>query len=346
VKGSIVKMRLGVIYEPGVSGAYYRAIFPLQALQRRGHTVVWPRGVDDIPMREFLRCDLVHCYRRMDRIDDLRRLSAQGVAVSFDNDDNLAASEFSGVGRGLKAHRYNKAAFRQILQAAKLADVTTTTTDALAELYRREGVDNVTVLENHLQRDAPGFGARSTHDGTVVGWVAGGEHRVDLERIAIADALERLLEVHPQLRVLTVGLRLPLRSERYEHILEVPFGDLLRATSAIDIGIAPLADTAFNRSRSSVKLKEYGAGGAAWLASPVEPYRHLGGREGGQLVGDEDWFAAIDELVRNPRRRRRLAGRALRWAKTQTIERHVSGWEQAFGEAVERARRRRDERSA
>jgi len=92
-------MRLGVIYEPGVSGAYYRAIFPMQALQRRRHAVVWPTEVDDIPMREFLRCDLVHCYRRMDRIDDLRRLSARGVAVSFDNDDNLAASEFSGVGR-------------------------------------------------------------------------------------------------------------------------------------------------------------------------------------------------------------------------------------------------------
>jgi hypothetical protein len=337
-------MRLGVIYEPGVSGAYYRAIFPMQALQRHGHTVVWPTEVDDIPMREFLRCDLVHCYRRLDRIDDLRRLSARGVAVSFDNDDNLAASEFSGVGRGLQGDRYNKAAFRQIMQAAKLADIATTTTAALAELYRREGVDHVTVLENHLQRDAPGFGARSTHDGIVVGWVAGGEHRVDLERIAIADALERLLEVHPHLRVLTVGLRLPLRSERYEHILEVPFGDLLRATSTIDIGIAPLADTAFNRSRSSVKLKEYGAGGAAWLASPVTPYRDLGGREGGQLVGDEDWFAAIDELIRNPRRR--LARRALRWAKTQTVGRHVSDWERAFGEAVERAGRRRDERSA
>jgi hypothetical protein len=150
-------MRLGVIYEPGVSGAYYRAIFPMQALQRRGHTVVWPTAVDHLPMREFLRCDLVHCYRRMDRIGDLRRLSARGVAVSFDNDDNLAASEFSGVGGGLKGHRYNNAAFRQIIQAAKLADITTTTTDALAELYRREGVDNVTVLENHLQRDAPGL---------------------------------------------------------------------------------------------------------------------------------------------------------------------------------------------
>jgi len=91
----------------------------------------------------------------------------------------------------------------------------------------------------------PALAHGSTHDGIVVGWIAGGEHRVDLERIAIADALERLLEIHPQLRVLTVGLRLPLRSERYEHILEVPFGDLLRATSMIDIGIAPLADTAF-----------------------------------------------------------------------------------------------------
>ena len=108
---------------------------------------------------------------------------------------------------------------------------------------------------------------------------------------------------------------LALQSSRYEHIREVPFVDLLKVASRIDIGIAPLADTVFNRSRSNVKLKEYASGGAAWLASPVGPYRGLGEDQGGMLVEDGDWMSAIDLLIRDRRRRRRLCKHARRGPK-------------------------------
>ncbi len=335
-------MRLGVIYEPASANAYYRATIPMQALERRGHTVVWPTKADDVPLREFLGCDLVHCYRRTDRLGDLRKLSERGVAISFDNDDDFAAAEVSEGGKGLEGHRYNKELFRAMLQAARLADLTTTPNKLLAERYRSAGVDNVVVIENHLTRDMFGFGSKSKHDGVVVGWVAGREHKLDLERIPVTDALKRLLEVHPDLRILTVGVRLPLHSERYEHILDVHFHDLLKITGRMDIGIAPLADTVFNRSRSNVKLKEYSSGGAIWLASPVGPYRALGENQGGLLVADHDWFPALDELIRNPRKRKRLARRALKWAKTQTIDHHAQAWENAFLDATERVQQRND----
>lgn len=333
-------MRLGVIYEPSASNAYYRAVIPMQALERRGHTVAWPTKADAIPLREFLGCDLVHCYRRMDRFGDLRKLSERGVAISFDNDDDFAAAEVGAGGRGLEGRRHNKELFREILQAARLADLTTTPNQLLAERYRSAGVDNVAVIENHLQRDMFGFASKSKHEGVVVGWVAGREHKLDLERIPVTDALKRLLEVHPNLRILTVGVRLPLHSERYEHIPEVHFHDLLKITGRMDIGIAPLADTIFNRSRSNVKLKEYSSGGASWLASPVGPYRALGEQQGGLLVADDDWPSAIDELIRNPRKRKRLARRALKWAKAQTIDRYAQTWENEFLNAIERSQHR------
>jgi glycosyltransferase involved in cell wall biosynthesis len=332
-------MRLGVIYQPGSPNAQYRAIIPMQALEQRGHAVVWPTKPNIVP-REFLQCDLVHCYRHMSRIEDLRRLSARGVAISFDNDDNFVAAEISAQGTGLDAHRQNKRIAREMRQAAMLADVTTTTSELLAESYRVAGADNVVVIGNHLPSKMSAFGSKAKHEGIVVGWVAGGEHRLDLERIPIAQALERLLETHPQLRVLTVGERLPLHSPRYEHIVSVPFIDLLKITSRMDIGIAPLADTAFNRSRSDVKLKEYSSGVTTWLASPVGPYRELGEKQGGSLVGDDDWFVAIDELVRNPRKRKRRAKAALKWAKAETIEHYAADWESEFVQARERAKRR------
>jgi hypothetical protein len=332
-------MRIGVIYEVN-NNAYYRAIIPMRALEKRGHTVVWPpRPEEDVSMRELRTCDLVHCYRRIERIADLRTLSERGVAVSFDNDDNYAASRWSDGGKGLAGNRYNRTIFKRMIEAARGADLTTTPSATLAGIYRNAGVENVTVIENRLERTMPGFGSRSRHDGVVVGWVAGREHHVDLDEIPILTALERVLDVHPDVKVLTVGVKLPLRSPRYEHITEVAFPKLLTVTSMIDIGIAPLADIEFNRSRSDVKVREYSAGAAAWLASPVTPYAGLGEEQGGVLVEDDGWFDAIDRLVRNHRTRRRLARRALRWAKRETIDRYSRAWEEAFENAIAQASR-------
>jgi hypothetical protein len=328
-------MRLGVVYEPRSANAFYRAVFPLQALARRGHTVIWPTDVDELPMKDFLGCDLVHFYRRTDRLDDLRRLSERGVAIGFDNDDNYAAAETSDIGSGLDGLRRNKRIVREIVKAVRLSDLTTTPSAELAEQYRSEGARNVLVVENRLERSMFGFGSRSRHKGVVVGWVAGSEHASDLERIPIADVLGRLLEAHPQMQLVTVGVQLPLRSVRYRHVPEVQFLDLLKVTSGIDIGIAPLADTPFNRSRSDVKLKEYASGGAAWLASPVGPYRGLGEAEGGTLVDDEGWYSALDTLIAKSRMRKRLSRRALAWAKAQAIDNHAQVWELAFEQAIE-----------
>jgi glycosyltransferase involved in cell wall biosynthesis len=300
---------------------------------------VWPQQVDSIPFQEFSRCDLVHCYRRLDRLGDLHALSEAGVAISFDNDDDLAAIDTVKTGR-IEEYRFYKGVFREILKASRLADLTTTPSELLAERYRSAGASDVVVIGNHLERGLAGFGSRAKHKGVVIGWVAGLEHTVELKRIPFIPALKRLLETHSDLRILTVGVRLPLSSERYEHIPQVNFQDLLKTVGQMDIGLAPLSDTPFNRSRSNVKLKEYGACGVPWLASPVGPYLGLGEREGGLLVDDEDWFAALDGLVRNSRMRKRLSKRALRWGKGQTINHYAKVWEREFDAAINRANER------
>jgi hypothetical protein len=331
-------MKLGFICEP-INNAFYRAIIPMRALERRGHTVIWPRvWGEDVPVRDLLGCDLVHCYRSRERIGDLRTLSAHGVTITFDNDDNFAVAEVSEGGKGLAGHRYNRQIFQKLLEAAALADLTTTPSPMLAEIYRAAGVENVAVIENRLERSMRGFNEPERHDDFVVGWVAGKEHSVDAQRIPIVSALNRLLDAHANLRVLSVGLRLPLPAARYEHIPRVPLPQLLTATSRIDVGVAPLADTPFNRSRSDIKLKEYASGGAAWLASPVGPYRDHGERQGGQLVGDDEWYEAIDRMIDDRRWRRRLIKRAVRWAGEQVIDRHIGAWESAFEQAIAQRR--------
>lgn len=334
-------MNIGFTFEPELFNSDYRVILPMRALERRGHKVIWPsHGSKDARLRELSNCDLVHWYRRVDRVADLNRLYQGGVAISFDNDDDVGATDMNeGTSslRGLLQNRKRSAAMTAI---ARMADLVTTPSQVLAAKYRTAGAHRVVVIENYLDRDMFGFGTQSKHEGLVIGWVANLEHAADLSRLKIVDALTRLLDVHSNLRVLSVGIRLPLRSDRYEHIPFVQHEDLLKVIGRIDIGIAPLADTPFNRSRSNVKLKEYGAGRAAWLASPVGPYLGLGAAEGGLLVGDDDWFEALDELVRSPVKRRRLARRALKWAKGQTTDRFVSALENEFQLAIEHAEER------
>jgi hypothetical protein len=345
-------MRLGFIAEPNAPNSNYRVMFPMRALEQRGHEVLWPANPErDLPLADLQRCDLVHCFRRLDRSRDLKQLMQRGVAVSFDNDDDFGVADMtSGAdGRleaGGKARVANAKRFTEILRLTRAVDLATTPSEVLAEKYRAAGAAHVATIENRLDGELAGFGAKAAHAGVVVGWMAGSEHERDLPLLGIVEVLQRLLDRHSDLRVVTIGLRLALRSERYEFRPKVPFGRLLEAMADIDIGIAPLADTAFNHARSDVKLKEYGSVGAAWLASPVGAYRERGSGEGGRLVGDAEWFDALDGLLRSGFRRRRLSRQALKWARSQTIDRHASEWEVQFTRAIERGRARARSSSA
>jgi hypothetical protein len=339
-------MRLGFIAEPRAPNSNYRVIFPMRALERLGHEVLWPARLEgDLALAELQSCDLVHCFRRLDRSRDLKQLAQRGVAISFDNDDDFSAADMvqgaSGkLEGGGKVRAANTKRFTEILRLAKVADLTTTPSPVLAEKYTVAQARHVAVIDNHLGAEVNGFGVKAAHEGLVVGWMAGAEHERDLADLPIVDVLGRLLQAHPGLRVVTVGVRLPLRSERYEFRPTVGFGELLPSIADFDIGIAPLADTAFNRARSSVKLKEYSSVGAVWVASPIGGYCGMGAREGGLLVGDGDWYEALDGLLRGRFKRRRLSRQALKWAHSQTIDRFASSWEEEFMQAVERASKR------
>jgi hypothetical protein len=77
-----------------------------------------------------------------------------------------------------------------------------------------------------------------------------------------------------------------------------------------DIGIAPLADTPFNRSKSAIKTLDYAAIGLPVLASDRLVYRgSLADGPGGWLVpdGEAAWFVAISRLIRSAALRRQLA---------------------------------------
>ena len=101
------------------------------------------------------------------------------------------------------------------------------------------------------------------------------------------------------------------------------FVQFLTGATPWDIGLAPLADTAFNACKSAIKVLDYAALGLAILASDVPAYRgSLADGPGGLLVPDSTgaWYEALSRLIRDHALRRTLAEGAVRtWVQTGTL---------------------------
>lgn len=337
-----VAMRLATYCRPATSNGRYRAILPLRELERRGHTVLWPghpsyaaASNGGAPPWDLL---LLQQFFEDDVIGLIERLRGRGIAVVWDTDDNiLAAPRGTESRRQLGGRRGMRRRFERAVAAARSANLLTTTSERLADIYREAGVEHVQVIENHLAREDLTRGRRR-HQGLVIGITAAEEHEPDLRKMGIGKTLQALLSAHDGVRVVAVGADLKLGGHRYVHHPIVPIEQLIATESEWDVALAPLRETEFNRSRSNVKLKEYGAAGTMWLASPVGPYRGMGEQQGGLLVEDGDWLATLRACVEDADRRRELAVRARRWAEGQTIRDAAATWQSAFRAAIERAR--------
>src|SRR6185436_17723620 len=246
----------------GTGGAAYRAELPMRALAEAGHRaeyVEWDQR-DAPPSFERLRqADVVHMWRLFR--GPARRLATAlreaGVAVVFDNDDDMTR-----VPKGSPAYDEMRAAREQVTKELgamlRLADLVTTTCGELAGRLRRLGGGDVRVVENYVEADFLRE-RRSDGDGVTIGWVAGAEHRGDLKELRLRRTLEQLLAAHPQLSLVSIGVDVGVRSDRYSHRPFVPFQELADAIAQFDLAIAPIADVSFNRVRSNIKVKEYAA---------------------------------------------------------------------------------------
>jgi hypothetical protein len=332
-------MRIASLVPERTVPSIYRSVVPMQALAHRGHTVHIEERNDIRDPAALLDYDVVHVMRHCNplMLRLLRRLQQRGVAVVWDNDDERVAilRESATVpGRdGMAAQRY----FATMRGITRTANVVTTPSVALAELHAETSGRDVRVLPNQLPPTFARPERVMPHSGIRIGWHAMPNHAASFAALELRETLEHLLARHAHLSIVAIGLDLELRSRRYEHAPGIAYGMLPQQLAHLDIGLAPLADTAVNEARSDVKLKEYAAAGVPWLASPIGPYAGLGEQQGGRLVADGDWFAAIEQLMNDADARRVLAQRGLRWAAGETIEAHVDLWEQVFEEAIEQA---------
>ncbi len=112
------------------------------------------------------------------------------------------------------------------------------------------------------------------------------------------------------------------------------YADYARALASLapDIGLAPLADTPFNRCKSAVKWLEYSALGAAGIYQDLPPYadvRH--GMTGLKASTPEEWEDCLIRLLEDHALRRRLGDAARaevlsRWGLAAGARRYLDCW--------------------
>ncbi|MEI6686500.1 MAG: tetratricopeptide repeat protein [Planctomycetota bacterium] len=213
------------------------------------------------------------------------------------------------------------------LQLLRLSDGVQTSTAYLAEQWSKMGSCNVEVFPNqlvHLQ-PLPNIVERPF----TVGWAGSPGHFADLYHVA--PYLQNWLEAHPDahLAIMTDEL-----AQEFFHLDPArfhfkPFGSIesyLDFLGSIDVGIAPLLPTQYNKGRSDVKFLEYASCGVAGIYQNLEPYRNIvnDGETGLFFNTPEELISQLDRLYQDRKLRLQIRDQAYGFViKQRKMEDHI-----------------------
>jgi glycosyltransferase involved in cell wall biosynthesis len=173
-------------------------------------------------------------------------------------------------------------------------------------------------------------------------------HDADLALVGPALArLHREFGRHVQIGMIGVTVRTELPPGMTRFSVPEPashsypaFMSWLASQDNWSIGIAPLMDSAFNRSKSAIKALDYMAMGVAAVVSDVPAYRGLPENAVLHVPNDPDaWYMALAGLIREPGRHRlATAGRQhllSRHTRAAQARLRINAWRLATSEHAE-----------
>ena len=263
----------------GSDGSYqYRAIAPLQALNKVGHadSLIIPKYSDRV---------------RIPSVADLERLQPQSLLLyNTIHDDQLQALErYKRHNKALRVFGLDDLAselpqknpFRttvykdikkRIRTALSLSDRLIVTTEPLGEAFRGMN-DDIRVVPNYLERWRWEGVQSQRRDASKprVGWAGALQHQGDLELIidVVKETAHELdwvfLGMCPEeIRGLVAEQHLPVAFDEYPAKL---------ASLDLDLAVAPLEYNKFNEAKSNLRLLEYGIMGWPVVCTNIHPYQ-------------------------------------------------------------------------
>lgn len=256
----------------------------------------------------------------------------EGVKTVFELDDDFWAIDPSNVAAYTY---YDEAAQQRLKDNVAAADLVTVTTDTLADVVSQWN-DNTAVLPNCVPAKLLDWPVPPDAEIVTIGYGASPSHARDFGEIA--KPLKRVLQRYSdRAEFHSVGHdftgRVASIRGRTRHTGWLASVEDYYAAIDFQIGLAPLRDTRFNRSKSDIKLLEYAALGIPAVVSLVQPYTDAVNADCpafGTGVGGRDWEIMLSDLIVNPDLRAELGRGAREWAATRTIEANAALWEKAY----------------
>lgn len=232
----------------------------------------------------------------------------------------------------------NGQSYRRIaIDCMRNADAMVVTTRHLGKTYQ-DFNENVHVIPNSLdfKGDKKFVGWDSVtprkHSGIRLGWIGGRSHFDDL--MMVAPALKAILEENPDVTLCLVNSAIKLSCEAlgrpypFAKLKNVFYADRsvainryasFMASFGYDIGIAPLVDCNFNRSKSNLRWLEYSALKTPTVATDISHFREsIDPNVTGVLVKDNDlqtWKDSISWLISDAKVRETIGRNAYKRVK-------------------------------
>lgn len=347
-----------VVYPADTGGCgYFRLIWAAELLAAAGHDVTIRPPADrglklrigpDDHVEDVLDVDGVDVlvFQRLTHqwmAEAVPLLRAKGIAVVVDVDDDLSTvhprnpayesmhPRFAGR-VDPRTRQVRRHSWRHLAAACRDATLVTVSTPALLERYARHGRGHV--IYNHLPDSY--FGVPH-EDRDTIGWPASLASHPD-DPAVLGGAVARLVGEGADFRVVGdpvgVGRAFGLTQDPQGRTGVDPAGWPAAVSVDVGVGVAPLADTAFNAAKSWLKPLEMCALGIPWVASPRAEYARLHARGAGVLADSpRRWYRELRRLVDSPALRADRAGAGREVAEGLRLSANAWRWMEAWERA-------------
>lgn len=288
------------------------------------------KGVD------LLAAQLIHTPSGLSVLMGIRNFYK--IPLVVDCDDNV--EDVPHYNRGAAAYRPNSELNMVTTALIRSADAVTVTTDHLKGILGKYN-DKIYVLPNSLDFDLweedvklPGKHNKQVR----IGWMGAQTHEDDFR--LFVPAMKEILGLHKNVHFYFVGgvpdcihaldhKRIHAMNQWYD-ILHYP--SQMRMWE-FDIGVAPLRDNAFNRSKSNLRWLEYSAMGIPSVVSSVEPFNMSvkEGKTGLFAYEMDEWVAQMSRLVLDKELREKIGAAANKEVKEKfNIQKNAKLWDRAY----------------
>jgi len=278
---------------------YYRSDLPAKVL--KDHGISSEVRFIKPTFRAYPETKVIFVQRHYIFIDVpalLRKFKRRGLKIVYDLDD-----DFFNLTPEINLYRIRENLLKEIRTLASFADIMTVSTPQLKELSKQIFDQEIVVIPNMLDLSIwkPN---KTKDDGRIrIGWAGSPTHHRDL--MSIYPVLKRILNECNNVDLvffgycpkdfLKFGERVSfIKGGSYDYYVNT-LPDL-----GIDIGVIPVIDSAFNKSKSLIKFAEYCALGLPCVISNLPPYHEIAGDSRDFLVSTEqDWYKKLILLIRD-----------------------------------------------